>query len=96
MEEPFIRPAIAAAIKRSRRDGRPIDRLRLRRETGLTGPAGVRRFEALVSIINRELDSAAALKAAVARGAEGRGSGGPSTTGAFPLGVPPRKGKREP
>jgi hypothetical protein len=96
MEEPFIRPAIAAAIKRSRRDGRPLDRLRLRRETGLTGPAGVRRFEALVSIINRELDSAAALKAAVARGAGGSISGGPSTASAKPFGVPPRKGRRKP
>jgi hypothetical protein len=55
MSPPILRATIAAAIKRAKRDGRDIDRLRLKRETGLTDRAGLARFEALVSEITMEL-----------------------------------------
>ena len=70
MDPPFIRSAIAAEIIRARRDRRDIDRLWLRRETGLTGRDGQRRFEALVSEITMELNSAPGTSGA--EGGQGR------------------------
>jgi hypothetical protein len=70
MSAPYLRATIAAEIKRARRDGRIIDRPRLKRETGLTDRAGQARFEALVSEITMELNSAAA---AVGGGQDGAG-----------------------
>ena len=93
MKQPFISKAIRAEIRRAARAGRDINRDELKRETGLTGRDGQRRFERLVSDEYRNLGASPFVRGGGAGGARGQGNG-PTPRTPDPFAPPEKKAAR--